>query len=153
MIYITIPPGMVFKRVTLEKNDFNGVEKLSDCFANQETIIDLQNLVKEALRTNTGRKNCIKLKDITIYLNTPPDTSESLLAYTPNHNGKYPTEIEPKVVTGHDAQKYDPKKYTQYGSFWYKQIYLTAEKQLDIQEKMLEQKADRRHIGDCPKST
>ncbi|WP_454785761.1 hypothetical protein [Legionella sp. WA2024007413] len=41
MIYITIPPGMVFKRVTLEKNDLNGVEKLSDCFANQETIIDL----------------------------------------------------------------------------------------------------------------
>ncbi|KTD03566.1 permease [Fluoribacter gormanii] len=155
MIYLTIPSGMVFKKVAVQTNNSSEAEQISDCFVNPEegTVIELQNLVKEALRSNSGRKNCISLKDITIYLNKPPATSELFLAYTPNHNGKHPTEIEPKVITGREAQKYDPKQHTSYGSFWYQQIHLSADKQLEIEEKMSEQKANRRHIGDSPMST
>ncbi|PWY56188.1 permease [Legionella qingyii] len=155
MIYVTIPSGMVFKKIAVQQNNSNETEQISDCFVTPEegTIIDLQNLVKEALRTNSRRKNCINLKDITIYLNKPPATSELFLAYTPNHNGKHPTEIEPKVITGREAHQYDPKQYTRYGSFWYQQIHLSADRQSEIEEKMSEQKANRRHIGYSPLST
>lgn len=154
MIYLSIPSGMVFKKVTCDKGD-NSIDNTRDCFVDTKegAVIELQDLIKEALRTNKGHKKSIQLKEFTIHLKKPPNTDESFLAYSPNHNGKYPTEIEPKLVKGKDARKYDPKQYTSYGSFWYRETVLTSERQLEIKEKRLAQKNDRRHTGDNPKPT
>lgn len=148
MIYLSIPVGMVFRKVDIGA-------RIKDCFVDPQrgTVIELQDLVKDALRNNTGRKNHIDLKEFTIYLNTPPKTDDFFLAYIPNHNGKYPTAVEPEIVIGKSAQKYDPKHHTKYGSFWYKHMYLTAKQESEIEDKMLEQRENRRHIGSNPNAT
>ncbi|MCE0723568.1 MULTISPECIES: permease [Legionella] len=150
MIYLSIPVGMVFRKMS------SGV-RIRDCFVDPQkgTVIELQDLVKEALRNNTGRKSHVVLKEneFTIYLSTPPNTDDSFLAYVPNHNGKYPTAVKPEIVSGKSAQKYDPKYNTKYGSFWYQQILLTTEQELEIEDKMLEQRENRRHTGSSPNAT
>ncbi|KTD41475.1 hypothetical protein [Legionella parisiensis] len=150
MIYLSIPTGMVFRKVATGA-------KIRDCLVDPKGggVIELQDLVKEALRNNTGRKSCIELKEkgFTIYLKLPPNSDDSFLAYAPNHNGKYPTEVEPKIVSGKTVQKYDPKYDTRYGSFWHQNMYLTAKQELEIENKMLEQRENRRHIGNSPNAT
>ncbi|HHF7368281.1 TPA: permease [Legionella bozemanae] len=149
MIYLSIPVGMVFRKVTTEA-------KIRDCFVDPKggAVIELQDLVKEALRNNTGRKNRIEIeKGFTIYLNTPPNTDESFLTYVPNHNGKYPTAVEPKIISGKKTQKYDPKSHTRYGSFWHQHMFLTVEQEVEIEDKMLEQRENRRHSGNSPNAT
>ncbi|KTD09230.1 Permease [Legionella gratiana] len=154
MIYLTIPKGMVFKKITTEDQD-KKTSEIRDCFidATGKNIIELQDLVKDALRTNTGRKKCIKLDQFTIYLRTPPNTDEPFLAYNPNHNGRYPTATEPEYVIGKNAQKYDPKIYSSYGTFWSHHMYLTRSQEIELEEKRLAQKENRRHYGDCPLPT
>ncbi|MCW8410456.1 permease [Legionella sp. PATHC035] len=153
MIYLSIPPGKVFKKV-IEIDEHGSPKDAKDCFVDLEdgSIIELQDLIKEALQ-NTRRKSEITLKAFTIYLKTPPATEDSFLAYTPNHNGKYSTDVEPEIVIGKNVQKYNPGAQTKYGSFWYSQLFLITDKQLEIAAKMKAQKQDRRHVGDSPKPT
>ncbi|KTC79405.1 hypothetical protein [Legionella cherrii] len=153
MIYLSIPPGKVFKKV-VEIDEHGCPKEAKDCFVDLEdgSIIELQDLIKSALQ-NMGRKSHITLEAFTIYLKTPPNTEDYFLAYTPNHNGKYPTEVEPEVVMGKNVQKYNPGAHTKYGSFWHSELYLKAEKKLQVAEKMLEQKENRQHVGDSPNPT
>ncbi|MCW8397597.1 permease [Legionella sp. PATHC038] len=154
MIYISIPPGKAFKKIVVEMDEHNNAKTFKDCFVDLEdgSIIELQDLIKEALQ-NTKRKSEINLKAFTIYLKKPPATEDSFLSYTPNHNGKYPTDVEPEIVIGKNVQKYNPAAQTKYGSFWHRQLFLTTDKQSEITAKMEAQKQDRRHVGDSPKAT
>lgn len=148
-MYISIPKEMIFQKVTSEKNT-------RDCFVDptkKRDPIELQSLLKEALRTNTGHHKIIKLKEFTIYLRTPPNKKEIFLEYSPCHNGKDPTSTDPKLISGHLAQKYDPSKHSRYGMFWYQQIELSSAKQEVITDKMLEQRENRRHSGNSPLAT
>lgn len=154
MIYLTIPKGMVFEKINSENQDKKTLAT-RDCFidVSREKIIDLQSLVKDALRTNTGRKATIELKELTIYLRMPPDNEELFLAYDPNHNGKYPTATKPEYVIGKDAQKFDPKRFARYGTFWSDYAILTPTQKIELAEKRIAQRENRRHYGDCPLPT
>lgn len=154
MIYLTIPKGMTFRQITTVTED-KKTSETRDCLVDTtgKNIIELQSLVKDALRTNTGRKKSIELKDFTIYLRIPPNTDAQFLEYIPNHNGRYPTKTEPKLVIGKEAQKYDPKVYSSYGTFWSHHTFLTNSQKLELEEKRLAQKENRRHYGDSPLPT
>ena len=148
MIYLSIPKGMKYKQINVT------IELAKDYFIDPEGIIEkiaLQDLVKEALKNNTGRLHEIKLKEFTIYLRKPPSTDEFFLKYTPNHNGKYSTTVQPELIQGSLAQ--NPPTTTQYGSFWFQQIPLSEEKMNEVLEARKEQSQNRRHTGSSPKAT
>ncbi len=154
IMYLSIPPGKVFRKVDV-RTDAHSEPSMKDCFVdlNDDSIIVLQDLIKDALKSHRRGGNIITLKEFTIYLKTPPNTDDSFLTYTPNHNGKHPTDVTPQVVVGKNVQKYNPAAHTKYGSFWHGALHLPPEKRLLVEQKMLAQKEDRQHIGDSPKAT
>ncbi len=149
MIYISIPKGMEFKQITndIETRDFfvDPQGKLPQ--------IDLQELVKEALRHNSGRLKTIELKEFSIYTRVPPKVGDYFLKYVPNNNGKLATKDPVTLVMGVTEQKFQPQSHTRYGMFWDQTLYLDPERKKEILDKRMEQKHNRRHDGDSPKST
>lgn len=151
MIYLTIPNGMKFEQI-VEKID--GLNVSRDFFIDPSGTsprIDLQKLVQNAIRENSGRKKCIQLKEFTIYMRQPPYKDELFLVYTPNRNGKLATETPISLVNGRTMPRKRPD--TKYGSFWDREHQFTQEKRAEIEKKREEQRHDRRHDGDSPKAT
>jgi len=148
-MYLSIPKGMKFKQIT-EGNI------TSDYFVDPEGVrpnIALQELVKEALRTNNGRSKCINLAQFSIYTRKPPFSSEEFLEYIPNQNGKYATKDEVKLISGISTKKYNPAEYTGPGTVWCSQFYRTEAQLQEIAGARQAQRDNRRHVGDCPLAT
>lgn len=145
MIYLSIPYGMVFKKVVL-----NGIE--TDCFVDPLQVmnkIPLQELVKNVLRTNSGRKREIPLAEFTIYTRYPPNEDRLFLAYEPNQNGKLPS-LNYELVNGREKQRI---VYGHCSSAWFLLVPLSSSRRQEVEEARDEQRANRRHYGDSPCST
>lgn len=114
--------------------------------------INIQDLVKDALQNNKGRKKVIDLPDFTIYRHKPPYIDKEFLKYVPDHNGKYFTKVKPILVNG---KEFHPGKSpeTRYGTFWYQVTPLSEARIAEVLVQQSEQRENRRHIGDRPSAT
>lgn len=157
MIYLTIPKGMVFAKVPLKDGKIDEEHgEIKDCFVDPTgdmPVINIQDQIHKALRTNHKHSREIQLQGFTMCLREPPKTINHVLKYDPCNNGKYPTKSEPIKNSALSFQKYDPRMYSHYGTRWYQHAHLSEEREEQIKEEMLEQKYNRRHEGDDPNPT
>jgi hypothetical protein len=148
MIFLSIPKGMQFKQITEEDNTIDYFVDPNDKLPR----INIQELVKEALQYNRGRKKEIVLDEFTIYRRKPPYADKNFLQYTPDHNGKYFTKEKPVLING---KKFVGEKNseTRYGTFWYQITPLSDKRMAEVLAQHTEQRENRRHVGDSPAAT
>ena len=145
-MYLSIPIGMKYEQIAEN-------ESQRDYFVDPNGVlprIDIQKVLKEALRTNTGRAKHIELGEFTIYRVKPPYRDESFLHYIPNCNGRHATKEAIELVNG---TSFPPPQQTRYGTFWFQALPLDPTTLEGILERRAEQREDRRHSGDSPKPT
>lgn len=148
-MYLSIPRGMKYEQIVSD-------DIAKDYFVDPEDKlpkIDIQKLLKDALRANTGRKKSIELNEFTIYIYSPPNDEETYLKYIPHKNGKEAMQIKPEEVKGYSAQRHSTMHYTSNGQTWCSQFHLSEKRREEIDAKREAQRENRRHYGDCPLST
>lgn len=142
-MYLSIPKGMIYEQKVINK-------VATDYFVDpteKRPPIELQALVKEALRDNNRRKKVIELEEFTIYLKNPPHESEMYLKYTPNHNGKFATTCKTELIDGRSASAI---YRSQPGCLWFQAAPLSKERLEEVLVARDEQRENRRHTGDSP---
>ena len=154
MIYITIPKATAFRKIITATPDEKGVvhDKIRDCFVNPETqeTIELQEWVKDALRTRPRNAVCVINKHFTVYFKLPI-RQEEFLAYAPNNNGKDPTLVVPQIIKGATAVVKNP--VISADRSWIQSTLLSPGRLAQVTEKRNEQRENRRHTGDSPLPT
>lgn len=146
MIYITLPTNMIFQKLNLR-------DEAIDCLVDKDDdtrIIRLQPIIKEVLKENTHHPKVIDRGDFIIFLKTPPYDETLYLAYTPNRNGKFPTEKEPYLISGIKANNFRPQNKTRYGEFWNNYASLSKKQEQELLVQRQEQKDNRTKTGDSP---
>lgn len=145
MLYIEIPEGMVFTKKAVFERRYN-IHQLHDFLIDPQNIrkpIDLQNVVKEALR-DKPRYEASSVKELIIHFRLPNKPGCQFLRYAPNHNGALPTQEEPTIIRGNTPTP------SSYHGAWFSQIPLSSERLAQIEVKRDEQRHNRRHDGDSP---
>lgn len=144
MLFLEIPTGMIYKKIKMIDN---GLEKEEDIFVaknGNDEFISIQKAVKTFLNYH---KNTAEVNGLHLYKKKPFIWSE-LLEYRPVRNGKEPSD---HVVTIYNSKSCYRSIYNP--SWWAANVPLTENRLSELTQKRIEQRDNRRHIGNSPSAT
>ena len=144
MLFLEIPTGMIYQRIKMIEN---GLEKEEDIFVSKsgnDEFISIQKAVKKFLEYH---KNNAEVHGLHLYKKKPFIWSE-LLEYRPVRNGKEPSD---HVVAIYNSKSCHRSIYSP--SWWAANVPLTEHRLNELTQKRIEQRDNRRHIGNSPSAT
>lgn len=154
MLYIKLPENARFEQREINREgELQVRDHIIINSEKTETLIDLQDIVKDLLQHKQKGVKSVEINDgIIIYFRKPPYDDQNYLEYDPNRNGKLASN-KVNTIIGHSKKPYNPAEYTKPGSRWVDYAFFTEDRREDQLMKDRKTQENKRHTGDNPKAT